>query len=419
MSGSSKDVLTSAHHRSYVSQSGLAAVLQSIRDNGTPKALSRSSIKRARDAALPSDIFTSINIEMESGEIKQFPIVSPMVLLKHLVGEVESFSRFFGAQLTKYRNSSETKWRLAIYSDEIVPGNVIKPKNDRKLVALYWSFEELDTGTSCEDCWFVLTCVRSNALKQIKDGWSQLFRVAVEKFFESPMNVANGVMLQIQNHGPHLFFAKVGLVIGDEQAVKNCWASKGASGSMPCFFCANITLRGLDLWANDSTGYLRSHTEVDVSKLQFLSDRNLKERVQFLKDQVGQVSGAAFAKMEQALGLNYAPLGALYSDSFWNLLEGGPITVTQYDWMHTLLVSGAWNNETGLLFHLIKDHLSTKQADEFLSKFKWPNQWEGRGATGKRCLQKHVADGGEVKASASEGLSIYSVIRLLLMESSL
>lgn len=156
-----------------------------------------------------------------------------------------------------------------------------------------------------------------------------------------------------------------------------------------------------------------------MSKLHFLSDRNLKERVQFLKDQVGQVSGAAFAKMEQALGLNYAPLGALYSDSFWNLLEGGPITVTQYDWTHTLLVSGAWNNETGLLFHLIKDHLSTKQADEFLSKFKWPNQWEGRGATGKRCLQKHVADGGEVKASASEGLSIYSVIRLLLMESSL
>ena len=211
MSGSSKDVLTSAHHRSYVSQSGLAAVLQSIRDNGMPKALSRSSIKRARDAALPSDIFTSINIEMESGEIKQFPIVSPMVLLKHLVGEVESFSRFFGAQLTKYRNSSETKWRLAIYSDEIVPGNVIKPKNDRKLVALYWSFEELDTGTSCEDCWFVLTCVRSNALKQIKDGWSQLFRVAVEKFFESPMNVANGVMLQIQNHGPHLFFCQSGI----------------------------------------------------------------------------------------------------------------------------------------------------------------------------------------------------------------
>ena len=125
MSGSSKDVLTSSHHRSYVSQSGLAAILASIREHGMPKATSRSSIKRARDAALPSDMFTEINIEMESGEIKQFPIVSPMVLLNHLVGEVESFSRFFSAQLAKYRNSSEAKWRLAIYSDEIVPGNVI------------------------------------------------------------------------------------------------------------------------------------------------------------------------------------------------------------------------------------------------------------------------------------------------------
>ena len=417
MSGSSKDVLTSAHHQSYVSQSGLAAILRSIREHGMPKATSRSSIKRARDAALPSDIFSSMNIEMVSGEIKKFPIVSPLVLLGHLVAHVPSFARFFSGQLVKHPNNIDQKWRLVIYSDEIVPGNVIKPRNDRKLVALYFSFEEFDTGTSCEDCWFVLTCIRSNALKDIKDGWSQVFRVAVEKFFESPLNVANGVMLHIQDHGPHLLFCKVGLVIGDEQAIKNCWSSKGASGTMPCFFCQNITLRGLDLWANDATGHLRSHTEVDMSKLQFHSDRSLKERVQFLKDQHGQVSSAAFAKIEQSLGLNFAPAGALYSDSFWNLLEGGPITVTQYDWMHTLLVSGAWNNEAGLLFHLIKDHLSTKQADEFLSKFKWPVQWEGRGATGKRILQKHVADGGEVKGSASEGLSIYSVIRLLLMES--
>ena len=95
MSGSSKDVLTSAHHRSYVSQSGLAAILQSIRENGLPKATSRSSIKRARDVALPSDIFTTINIEMESGEIKKFPIVSPLVLLGHLVAHVPSFARFF------------------------------------------------------------------------------------------------------------------------------------------------------------------------------------------------------------------------------------------------------------------------------------------------------------------------------------
>lgn len=72
-----------------------------------------------------------------------------------------------------------------------------------------------------------------------------------------------------------------------------------------------------------------------MSKLQFLSDRTLKERVQFLKDQVGQVSGAAFAKMEQALGLNYAPLGALYSDSFLEFVgrrthNGYPIRLDAY-----------------------------------------------------------------------------------------
>ena len=197
------------------------------------------------------------------------------------------------------------------------------------------------------------------------------------------------------------------LLIGDEQAVKNCWASNGASGFLPCFFCKNATLHSLSLWQTDSTNYLQSHCQLDTSKLDFQSDNSSRSAVQYLKNQHGHISKEAFGRIEKSLGLNYAPAGALQSDTFWGLLDGGPICVIQYDFMRALL-SGAWNTETGLLFQALKDHISCKAADDFVSKFVWPIQWEGRSATGKRCVEKHTADGGEVKASASEGLQCLS-----------
>lgn len=62
-----KAVLSSAHSRSYVSQSGLAAVLKSIQEHGLPKGLSRSSVKRARDAALPEDLWATHPAVMSDG----------------------------------------------------------------------------------------------------------------------------------------------------------------------------------------------------------------------------------------------------------------------------------------------------------------------------------------------------------------
>ena len=416
MSKSSKHVLTSAHHRSYVSQSGLAAILKSIKENGLPNSISRSGIKRARDAALPDELWTTVEFEMDNGSFKQFPCVQPVLLLRHMIEVIPSFAEFFFSKLQQHPNDANRKWKVCIYSDEILPGNIIKPRNDRKLVAMYYSLCEFDGATSAEDMWFVLCCIRSNLVKKIKSGWSQVFRVMTELFFKDPFNMELGVMVRNDRFGNHLLFANIGLVIGDEQAIKNCWASKGASGLFPCFFCKNITLHNLSLWQTDASNYLQPHCQVDCSKFDLQSDNSLKRSMQYLKSQHGHVSQAAFKNMEKSFGLNIAPAGALHSDSFWDHLDGGPITVTQYDYMHTLLVSGAWNTELGLLLQIVKDHISCRDAHTFLSQFKWPLQGEGRSATGKRCLQTHTADGGEVKASASEGLSVYSVIRLMLME---
>ena len=210
MSGSSKDVLTSSHHRSYVSQSGLAAILKSIKENGLPKGTSRSSIKRARDEALPAELFTTVQLEMDDGTLKQFPCVQPILLIKHLIEVVPSFADFFFGKLLQHQNDQGHKWKLCIYSDEILPGNIIKPRNERKLVTLYYSFCEFDSALGCEDLWFVLCTIRSNLVKKIKSGWSQVFRVMGELFFRAPYNIGLGVMIHNERLGSHLFLASLG-----------------------------------------------------------------------------------------------------------------------------------------------------------------------------------------------------------------
>lgn len=60
-----------------MSQSGLAKILQEVRDHGLPKTLSRSSVKRARDNAIPHDLFTTVLLVDDSGAEHRYPAVNP------------------------------------------------------------------------------------------------------------------------------------------------------------------------------------------------------------------------------------------------------------------------------------------------------------------------------------------------------
>lgn len=414
----SKEVLTSAHSKSYVSQSGLAAILQSIREHGLPSSTSRSSIKRARDVALPQDLWLSVPMEMEDGSTRKITIVHPVLLLQHMASTIPAFATFMERKLVDHPNSAQSPWAVAVYSDEIIPGNMLKPRNDRKLVSFYWSFQEMDSAVGCEDLWHHSTAVRSTVVRSMKSGWSQLFRKVVESFFTAPLDLSKGVMLQL-NGRQQLFFAKVGILVGDEPSIKGCWSCKGASGSLPCFMCRNVTLAASEIAQNDATGFFVPHTVVDFDMVRLHTDASVLRNAKSLQDKhAAGGTKASFARAEQALGLQYAPQGALWCDNVVkDFLHGGPISITHWDWMRVFFVSGVWNTEAGLLFQRIKDLVPVGDADRFFKQCVWPLQLEGRSATGKKALVKFVADGSEVKCSASEGLSLYNVLRLLIIAS--
>ena len=122
------------------------------------------------------------------------------------------------------------------------------------------------------------------------------------------------------------------------------------------------------------------------------------------------MSSARFKRLQQATGFNLKPEGLLLCQPLRSILK--PATMLMYDWMHVYMVSGAFNHEAGLLLSLLHQELriSNKEIHIFVNKFTWPKLMP---ATGKAVFEKRSGT-GELKCSASEGLSCYSLLRLFI-----
>ena len=60
------------------------------------------------------------------------------------------------------KNASALVLPASAYCDEVFPETRLKHSNTRKLQIIHWSFRELgQRALACENCWFVLTVLRS------------------------------------------------------------------------------------------------------------------------------------------------------------------------------------------------------------------------------------------------------------------
>ena len=201
-------------------------------------------------------------------------------------------------------------------------------------------------------------------------------------------------------------------MIADEPALKSIWGSKGASGNMPCFFCQNVALHSSDLAKNDATNFLVPHTCTDTTRFVQHTDASVMEAARYLQRTVGTVNKATFTRNEQAVGLNHCPEGPLLSNDFLRHLINGPISSTQMDWMHIYLVGGIFQTECTHLLGALKGVVSAQDIHRFLGNFCFPKSLSSRAVTGQKMFSKVDQD---VKSSASEGLSVYPLIRCMLV----
>ena len=125
-SRSSRHVYVAAASHAFVSQSGIVAVLKSVREHGLPDAISRPTLKRTRREAMPNmtplgPLHGSVDLQTTDGGVVKLPVMNPWALLRATLERCESFRDFFEGVMASCKNTAETPFKVALYCDENTP----------------------------------------------------------------------------------------------------------------------------------------------------------------------------------------------------------------------------------------------------------------------------------------------------------
>lgn len=266
-------------------------------------AVDRKMIQRACDAS--SNIDTAFGKVMQTVTVAgiDIPFLAPVPLLQHLLDDCPPFADWFSTCVRTSPPSMERPWKLAVYCDEVSPGNQLKVLNHRKVQVFYWSFVDLQYMGE-ELMWFPWAVVRSTTVTQLAAGMSQLCRSLFKTFFDAAgVDLKNsGAMLQLNGSIVHLF-ATPAVFVADESALHGIWLNKAAAGIVPCLLCANCASH----WSNLHR-YSAIHvpnTCVDVSKFVLHSKATLYALCDELSDANTRMTRADLGAFETSIGLNY------------------------------------------------------------------------------------------------------------------
>ena len=137
---------------------------------------------------------------------------------------------------------------VCIGYDEFTPSNVLRPNNDRKTMALNFSFIELGQDRLWHDeSWFTPVLVRCSIIAQVPGGWSSMLRAYIQLHFFSSTGIATAGLPLMLNGAPFLLFAKLSHVLADGEGLRSGVQWKGAAGLKCCIRHWNVLKLNTDL----------------------------------------------------------------------------------------------------------------------------------------------------------------------------
>ena len=284
-----------------------------------------------------------------------------------MASECAGFAGFLEERMRLAPPTPAAPWNICFYLDEISPG-----------VAVYYSLKELGgLALSKESSWFFLTCLRTHICNTVAGGVSTFMKECLRLFSQEGRDLSRGLLLTFPSGNRSFLFAKISLIVADEAAIKQLWECKGSSGTPPCLFCRNVVEKEASEAAVALGGRAVTIACHDSSRFQRHTDQSLRANCDFLREQILVLGKDAFARLQQTLGLNYVPHGAMFSDEVWQLTP--PISSTMFDWMHCYLVNGAFQLEVSLMC----ESFPLRQCDwqEAMQGYTWPSSHKQQ-----RCL---------------------------------
>ncbi len=207
------------------------------------------------------------------------------------IGEADPFTwtvcradllvQYFAAEASPFRSVMDRAIRKAggeplrgiLYLDEVTPGNVLRPDNQRKFWAVYLGFAECAAQHLCrEEFWLPLAMLRTTIAGKVLGGMSYCIKALLRSLLFEPCKLA-GVGMSVVLESPVLLRAALSNVLADEAALKAVWCSKGASGLRPCMLCRNVTSLNSDLLAGQT--YLVDVSCSDSSQFALCTDEDV------------------------------------------------------------------------------------------------------------------------------------------------
>ena len=226
---------------------------------------------------------------------------------------------------------------ICIYSDEVTPGNNLRPDRARQFLAIYWAIlpapDWFRHGPGWWQTFAYFPCVK---LKKIPGGLSALYVKILEIFWHPEgLNLQRlGIRLPTDG-GPKHFRFDFGFFISDEKAEKEALGVKGAAGIKICVGCANCVNVDLDQMPAD--GWMVHYTCSDMTKFVPQTEESLRRLVADLGQAKARLGQVKFAEVERACGISYDLAVLLKS----HMAPVAKVPTSRYpDWFHNFLASG-------------------------------------------------------------------------------
>ena len=336
----------------------------------TPEASSSNDQRRAREELLDSchggalgPLIQEAKLTTSDGAPVTIYFASFLVYLASLFQMGGSFHDLLQRKHQSNPSSVHRPWNLILYSDEVVPGNVLG-RAERKFWAVYGTFHELRQFIHHEDIWLTMSLERSNFVSQLQGGVCQIMSTVLKAIFcDAHVEPRAGYLLK-SPCGPDIrLHFQWGICLADGAAHKAIWSSKGDAGTKYCFLCANVHSRPAA--SPEDQDVIDHYTKYNQLKLYQRLDE--KKRTATTK--------AEFNFWQQATGWTWNAHALLLHQPLLSKGQIRPVSQFCHDWMHGILQGTA----PAVLFHTMQT-IGGGGFDAWYSMHRYVQLWSLAGA---------------------------------------
>ena len=178
--------------------------------------------------------------ELTIGDNFKCSVVNPHAFLNFVTHRSPEYG-----DIIKACRQDHGKVHLALYSDTIRTGNILRPDSNRAYECLYWGIAELpDWFQSRDQGWLPCAIVKEDKLKDLPGGLGALMKaICLKAFSPHSWNLMKVGVTIMTTEGEFLMKVNGAKLLCDEKAIKATWSLKGASGTKFCFCCKNVVRR--------------------------------------------------------------------------------------------------------------------------------------------------------------------------------